>query len=197
MKKILLMGNPNVGKSVFFNRLTGANVIESNYPGTTVDYAKGYMKVSSEWHNEACSKCAIKRAEREEGTEDFEIIDVPGTFSLEPKDKAEEVAVKMLEEEKGALVICVVDASKIERGLYLTLEIIERGYPVVLALNMWDVAEDKNMQIDIKKLKSILNIPVIPTIAISGKGFKEVVLSLKEVTSVGIKEIMEKVRKIK
>ena len=151
MKKILLMGNPNVGKSVFFNRLTGANVIESNYPGTTVDYAKGYMKGDSE---------------------DFEIIDVPGTFSLESKDKAEEVAVKMLEEEKGALVICVIDASKIERGLYLALEIIERGYPVVLALNMWDVAEDKNIQIDIEKLKSILNIPVVPTIAISGKRTK-------------------------
>jgi len=176
MKKILLMGNPNVGKSVFFNRLTGANVIESNYPGTTVDYAKGYMKVS---------------------TEDFEIIDVPGTFSLEPKDKAEEIAVKMLEEEKGALVICVIDASKIERGLYLALEIIERGYPVVLALNMWDVAEDKNMQIDIEKLKSILNIPVVPTIAISGKGFKEVVLSIEKAALVGVNEIMEKVGEMK
>jgi len=176
MKKILLMGNPNVGKSVFFNRLTGANVIESNYPGTTVDYAKGYMKVS---------------------TEDFEIIDVPGTFSLEPKDKAEEIAVKMLEEEKGALVICVIDASKIERGLYLALEIIERGYQVVLALNMWDVAEDKNMQIDIEKLKSILNIPVVPTIAISGKGFKEVVLSIKKAALVGVNEIMEKAGEMK
>lgn len=176
MKKILLMGNPNVGKSVFFNRLTGANVIESNYPGTTVDYAKGYMKVS---------------------TEDFEIIDVPGTFSLEPKDKAEEIAVKMLEEEKGALAICVIDASKIERGLYLALEIIERGYPVVLALNMWDVAEDKNMQIDVEKLKSILNIPVVPTIAISGKGFKEVVLSIKKAALVGVNEIMEKVGEMK
>jgi len=176
VKKILLMGNPNVGKSVFFNRLTGANVIESNYPGTTVDYTKGYIKGANE---------------------DFEIIDVPGTFSLEPKDKAEEVAVKMLEEEKGALVICVVDASKIERGLYLTLEIIERGYPVVLALNMWDVAEDKNLQIDIEKLKSILNIPVVPTIAISGKGFKEVILSIKKAASVEVKEIMEKVGEIK
>ena len=176
MKKILLMGNPNVGKSVFFNRLTGANVIESNYPGTTVDYTKGYTKGDSE---------------------DFEIIDVPGTFSLEPKDKAEEVAIKMLEEEKGALVICVVDASKIERGLYLALEIIERGYPVVLALNMWDVAEDKKIQINIEKLKSILNIPVIPTIAISGKGFKEVMLSIKKAASVEVKEIMEKVGEIK
>jgi len=176
MEKILLMGNPNVGKSVFFNRLTGANVIESNYPGTTVDYTKGYMKGDSE---------------------DFEIIDVPGTFSLEPKDKAEEVAVKMLEEKKGALIICVIDASKIERGLYLVLEIIERGYPVVVALNMWDVAEDKNIQIDIEKLKSILNIPVVPTIAISGKGFKEVVLSLKKAASVGVNEITEKVGEIK
>jgi len=193
MKKILLMGNPNVGKSVFFNRLTGANVIESNYPGTTVDYAKGYMKVSSELYIGPCSKCA----EREENTEDFEIIDVPGTFSLEPKDKAEEIAVKMLEGEKGALVICVIDASKMERGLYLCLEIIERGYPVVLALNMWDVAEDKNMQIDVEKLKSVLNIPVVPTIAISGKGFKEVVLSIKKAASVGVNEIMEKVGEIK
>jgi len=176
MKKILLMGNPNVGKSVFFNRLTGANVIESNYPGTTVDYTKGYMKGDSK---------------------DFEIIDVPGTFSLEAKDKAEEVAVKMLEEKKGALVICVIDASKIERGLYLVLEIVERGYPVVVALNMWDVAEDKNMQIDIEKLKSILNIPVVPTIAISGKGFKEVVLSLKKAASVGVNEITERVDEIK
>ncbi len=130
-------------------------------------------------------------------TEDFEIIDVPGTFSLEPKDKAEEIAVKMLEEEKGALVICVIDASKIERGLYLALEIIERGYPVVLALNMWDVAEDKNMQIDVEKLKSILNIPVVPTIAISGKGFKEVVLSIKKAALVGVNEIMEKVGEMK
>jgi len=176
MKKILLMGNPNVGKSVFFNRLTGANVIESNYPGTTVDYTKGYMKGDGE---------------------DFEIIDVPGTFSLEPKDKAEEVAVKMLEEEKGALVICVIDASKIERGLYLALEIIERGYPVIVALNMWDIAEDKKIQINIEKLKSILNIPVIPTIAISGKGFKEIVLSIKKAASVEVNEIIGKVGEIK
>jgi len=81
MKKILLMGHPNVGKSVFFNRLTGAHVIESNYPGTTVDYTKGYMKLDGE---------------------DIEIIDVPGTFSVKPKDKAEEVAAKMLEANKDA-----------------------------------------------------------------------------------------------
>ena len=78
--RVLLMGHPNVGKSAFFNRLTGANVIESNYPGTTVDYTKGYMRL---------------------GKRDVEVIDVPGTFSLEPKDKAEEVAVKMLRENRN------------------------------------------------------------------------------------------------
>ena len=97
--KILLMGHPNVGKSVVFNRLTGANVAESNYPGTTMDFEKGYLRIDHE---------------------EMEIIDVPGTFSLEPKDKAEEVAVKILKENKDSVVICVIDSSKIERGLYLT-----------------------------------------------------------------------------
>ena len=132
--RVLLMGHPNVGKSVFFNRLTGANVVESNYPGTTVDYTKGYMHQFGE---------------------DIEVIDVPGTFSLEPKDKAEEVAANMLQDSKKAKIICVVDASKIERGLYLALEIIEEGFPVVIALNMWDAAVDKNIQIDAAGLEQI------------------------------------------
>lgn len=170
--KILLMGHPNVGKSVFFNRLTGSNVIESNYPGTTVDYTKGYMVLENR---------------------DIEVIDVPGTFSLEPKDKAEEVAVKMLEEEKDAIVVCVIDASKIERGLYLALEIIEKGYPVIIALNMWDVAKDKNIEIDVKNLEKILEVPVIPTVAISGEGIKEVVSRIKEAKPVKIKNIIKNV----
>jgi ferrous iron transport protein B len=170
--KILLMGHPNVGKSVFFNRLTGANVIESNYPGTTVDYTKGYMRI---------------------GGKDVEIIDVPGAFSLEPKDKAEEVAVKMLEENEDSVVVCVIDASKIERGLYLALEIIERGYPVVIALNMWDVAEDKNIQIDVKKLQQILGVQIVPTVAISGKGIKELVSRIEEAKPVKIDKIVENV----
>lgn len=170
--KILLMGHPNVGKSVFFNRLTGSNVIESNYPGTTVDYTKGYMILENR---------------------DIEVIDVPGTFSLEPKDKAEEVAVKMLEEEKDAIIVCVIDASKIERGLYLTLEIIEKGYPVIIALNMWDVAKDKNIEIDVKNLEKILEVPVIPTVAISSERIKEVVSRIKEAKPVKIKNIIKNV----
>lgn len=169
--KILLMGNPNVGKSAVFNRLTGAKVIESNYPGTTVDYTKGYMRL--------------------EGKE-VEIIDVPGTFSLEPKDKAEEVAVKILRENKDSVVICVIDSTKLERGLYLAIEIIEEGYPVVIALNMWDIAKDKNIWIDIEKLQNILGVPVVPTIAISGEGIKELISRIKEASPVDIKKILKR-----
>ncbi len=170
--KILLMGHPNVGKSVFFNRLTGANVTESNYPGTTVDYTKGWMKIEGE---------------------DYELMDVPGTFSLDPKDKAEEVAVTMLRESEDAKIICVADASKIERGLYLALEIIEEGYPVVIALNMWDVAGDKNIRIDVANLERVLGVPVVPTTAISGEGIKELVSRLKDAKTVEIDEIITNV----
>jgi len=169
--KVLLMGHPNVGKSVVFNRLTGARVIESNYPGTTVDYTKGWMRL---------------------GEGSVEIIDVPGTFSLEPKDKAEEVAVKMLEEERESIVICVIDASKIERGLYLALQIIEKGYPVVIALNMWDVTEDKNIEGDVEQLRQILGIPVVPTIAISGEGIRELASRIEEASPAKIEKIMKK-----
>ena len=168
MEKILLMGNPNTGKSVVFNRLTGARVTVSNYPGTTVDFTKGWMKLEGKT---------------------VELIDVPGAFSLEPKDKAEEVAVKMLEEEKDAVVICLIDSSKVERGLYLTLEIIERGYPVVVALNMADVADSKNIMIDAEKLEQILGIPVVCTVAVSGEGVKELASRIREATPVEIEKI--------
>ena len=169
--KVLLMGHPNVGKSVVFNRLTGARVIESNYPGTTVDYTKGWMRL---------------------GGKSIEIIDVPGTFSLEPKDKAEEVAVKMLEEERESIVICIIDASKLERGLYLALQIIEKGYPVVIALNMWDVTKDKNIEVDVEQLRQILGIPVVPTMAISGEGIRELASRIEEASPVKIEKIMKK-----
>lgn len=175
MNKVLLMGQANVGKSVFFNRLAGANVAESNYPGTTVDYAKGRMLLGGKY---------------------VELIDVPGTFSLQPKDRAEEVAVKMFEEERDALVICIIDASKVERGLYLALEIIEKGYPVIVALNMWDMAKKVNMKIDAKKLEQILKVPVVPTVATRGEGFKELVSRIKEAAPVEIEEIIKRVEGI-
>ena len=119
------MGNPNVGKSVIFSRLTGVNVIASNYPGTTVEFTKGYMKL---------------------GNEKAEIIDVPGTYSLEPESKAEKVAVEMMK--GGDLVINVVDSTNLERNLNLTLELLKNNIPVVVALNLWDEARHIGVQID-------------------------------------------------
>jgi len=171
--KILLMGNPNVGKSALFNRITGSRVTESNYAGTTVDYTSGYLRMSRK---------------------DIEVIDVPGTFSLDPKDRAEEVAVKMLDEANGAIVVVVIDSSKIERGLYLALEILERGHKSIIALNMWDVAKDRQVDIDVEGLHRILGVPIIPTSAVGGEGLKDLVDSLKEASSTDIEGIVQRAK---
>jgi len=155
--KILLMGNPNVGKSAIFSRLTGVDVMVSNYPGTTIELKKGKMKLDDQM---------------------VEVIDVPGTYSLEPTSKAEEVAVNMLKE--GDLVINVVDATNMERNLNLTLQLLEQNIPVIVALNFWDETRHLGIQIDAKKLETHLNIPVVPAVAVTGEGIKELVSRLYE-----------------
>jgi ferrous iron transport protein B len=155
--KILLMGNPNVGKSVLFSRLTGTRTIASNYPGTTVGFTKGSLKL---------------------GQEQAEIIDVPGTYTLEPTSKAEEVAAEMLEE--GDLVIDVVDATNLERNLNLTLQLLERQVPVIVALNMWDDTHHRGINIDVARLEELLGVPVVPTIGVTGQGIRELVRRLPE-----------------
>ncbi len=157
IKKIVLMGNPNVGKSVVFSRLTGANVIASNYPGTTVDFSKGKMRIDGER---------------------VEIIDAPGTYSLEPTNKAEEVALKMYNE--ADIIINVIDATNLERNLYLTLELLERNKPIIIALNLWDESKHLGIFIDEKKLEKRLSIPVVPTVALTGEGIKTFVSRIKE-----------------
>jgi len=158
--KILLMGNPNVGKSVIFSRLTGVRVIASNYPGTTVGYTRGFMKL---------------------GEEPDEIIDVPGTYTLEPTCEAEEVALRMLD--TGDVVINVVNATNLERNLYLTLQLLERDIPVVVALNMWDDTRHRGIHIDLDKLRELLGVPVIPTVAVTGQGIKELVEDIPKAIS--------------
>jgi ferrous iron transport protein B len=150
--KILLMGNPNVGKSVIFSRLTGTNVTSSNYSGTTVEYTEGYMK----W-----------------GKEVIKIIDVPGTYTLDPTNKAEEVAVQMLDE--GDLVVNVVDATNLERNLNLTLQLLEKDIPVIIALNMWDETQHRGIDINVGKLEELLGVPVIPTTATKGNGIRDII----------------------
>jgi len=115
------MGNPNVGKSVIFSRLTGIDVISANYPGTTVEYTEGRMKLSEEMAT---------------------VVDAPGIYSLDPSSKVEEVSSEIFS--LGAdVVVNVIDATNLERNLNLTLQILERGLPTVVALNLWDAAKKR------------------------------------------------------
>lgn len=163
MRKILLMGNPNVGKSAFFSRLTGVHVVTSNYPGTTVEFTKGYMLI---------------------GDEKVEVIDVPGTYTLEPTCKAEEVACEMFKDatreavSQGDIIINILDATNLERNLYFTLELMEKNVPVILALNMWDDTRHKGIHIDAEKLSNWMGIPVIPTVAVTGEGFARLIAEI-------------------
>jgi ferrous iron transport protein B len=157
MKRILLVGNPNVGKSALFSRLTGTHIITSNYPGTTVGFTKGYLKL---------------------GGVQAEIVDVPGTYGLEPTSRAEEVAVNMLRD--GDLVINAVDATNLERNLNLTLQLLERRVPMIVALNMWDDARHRGINIDAAKLEGLLGVPVVTTVGVTGQGIRELVGRLSE-----------------
>ncbi len=157
MRRILLMGNPNVGKSAVFSRLTGVRVMTSNYPGTTVEFTQGMMKVNDE---------------------SVFLVDAPGVYGLESTSKAEEIAVAMLRD--SDMVINVVDATNIERSLHLTLHLLEQNIPVIVALNMWDDAKHKGIEIDVAKMEALLGVPVVPTVAITGEGFKELFSRIPE-----------------
>jgi len=150
MKRLILVGNPNVGKSAVFWRLTGIHATTSNYPGTTVSYKAGTGRL--------CDRS-------------FEVIDTPGAYSLSPTNDAERVTADLVE--TGDVLINVVDATNLERNLQLTLELLDRGLPVVVALNMYDDARHKGIRIDVEGLAKRLHAPVVPTIAISGFGIAE------------------------
>ena len=170
MKKVLLVGNPNVGKSAVFSRLTGVHVVASNYPGTTVEFVQGNMKV---------------------GDEKGFVIDVPGIYGLEASSKAEEVATTMLKE-KDTIVVNVIDATNLERNLHLTLHLLERNIPLIVALNVWDEAEHKGIKIDVPKLEKILGVPVVPTVGVTGEGIRELVSRLPEAANPDTPERSEK-----
>ena len=147
------MGNPNVGKSVIFSRLTGIEVVSANYPGTTIEYTEGRMKL---------------------GEKMATLIDPPGVYSLDPTSKVEEVTGQILEQ--GAdVVVNVIDSTNLERNLNLTLKILEKGLPTVVALNLWDVATRKGIEIDTAILAEALGVDVIPTVAVSGQGIYDLV----------------------
>jgi ferrous iron transport protein B len=134
--------------------------VSSNYPGTTVGYTKGHMMFSDE---------------------QAEVIDVPGTYTLDPTCEAERVAQEMLAD--GDVVINVVDATNLERNLYLTLQLMERNIPLVVALNVWDETKHRGIHIDLDKLRIALGVPVMPTVAVTGEGMKQLVGALPEAKS--------------
>jgi len=149
MRKIAIVGSPNVGKSAMFNNLTGSYATVSNYPGTTVEVFRGKCKV---------------------GDEEFEIIDTPGMYSLLPISEEERVARSIILEELPCCILHVVDAKNLERMLPLTLQFIEAGLPIILTLNIMDEARNLGITIDIGRLEKELGIPVAATVSVTGEG---------------------------
>ena len=156
--RILLMGNPNVGKSAIFSRLTGVHALSSNYPGTTVGFTEGRLQL---------------------GEAAYRLIDAPGAYTLEPTNEAEEVACRILDEGADAVIV-VLDATALERSLFLALQILEKGLPTVLVLNMSDEARHKGIEIDEKALEREVGVPVVSTVAVSGVGIKELLRAIGE-----------------
>ncbi len=154
MKKIViaLSGNPNSGKTTVFNALTGAHQHIANYPGVTVEKKYGTV--------------------HHKGVE-IEVVDLPGTYSLTAYSMEEIVARDFLLNERPDLVVDIVDASNLDRNLYLAVQFKEMGAPLIIALNMIDVAESRGIQVDSEKLSSLMGVPVVPMVARSNKGVNE------------------------
>ncbi|NOH12173.1 MAG: GTP-binding protein [Chloroflexi bacterium] len=145
--RLALAGNPNVGKSSLFNQLTGSQQHVGNWPGKTVEFYQGHFEY--------------------EGTS-FDLIDLPGTYSLNAFSEEEVITRDYLLEQRPDLVINVVDANQLERNLYLTVQLLELGLPCIMALNKMDVIENAKIQIDVENLSHRLGIPIVPIIAENG-----------------------------
>ena len=150
--KIALAGNPNCGKTTMFNTLTGSSQYVGNWPGVTVEKKEGKLK----------------------GHKEVTIVDLPGIYSLSPYTLEEVVTRNFIINEHPDVIINLVDASNIERNLYLTTQLVEIGIPVIIALNMIDVVQKNGDLIDTQKLSVALGCEVVETSAIRGTGSKEV-----------------------
>jgi len=159
MKTIALAGNPNSGKTTLFNAITGARQKVGNYPGITVERKEGSVNLDDT---------------------QVRVVDLPGCYSLSAYSQEELVARKVLVDERPDIAVGIVDATKLERHLYLTVQFLELGVPTVLALNMMDEANKKGLRIDHKRLASLLNCPVVETVARSSRGTRELMQAALE-----------------
>lgn len=156
--KVLLMGPPNVGKSVIFNHLTGLDSAIANYSGTTVDYKKGRITFEKD---------------------EIYLIDVPGTYTLNSSNEAEQVAVDMLN--KGAsLLVVVLDANNIESSIYLLLQILEKGIPAIAVLNRIDLLEEKGYSFAAEAFAEELEIDIVETVAVKEYGLSKLKKKIRE-----------------
>ena len=158
-QRIALVGNPNVGKSLFFHRLTGTYVVVSNYPGTTVELSQGTAK-------------SLGHAT---------VVDTPGIVAFPPRTDDEAVTARVILRESFRAVLQVGDAKNFRRTLLLTAQLAELGVPLVLALNMMDEAQAHGLQVDVERLSQILGLTVVPTIATRGTGVADVERALEQV----------------
>jgi ferrous iron transport protein B len=157
-KKLLLIGNPNVGKSVIFRLLTGSYVLVSNFPGTTVEISRGKVQIA--------------------GTT-YQVIDSPGTNSLVPQSEDERITAEILLQERPDVVVQVADAKNLRRTLLLTSQLVEFRIPMVLVLNMMDEAEERGIEIDTRGLSEQFTVPVIEMVAIYSKGRKQLINAIQ------------------
>ena len=149
---IALAGNPNSGKTALFNAITGSKQHVGNWPGVTVEKKEGIASINGD--------SAI-------------VIDLPGTYAFSSRALDESIARDFIIDQQPDLVINVVDSTQLERNLYLTLQMLEMGVPVIMALNMFDEAKSLNLQIDVEELSRILGVEVIPTVAVQKTGVSE------------------------
>jgi ferrous iron transport protein B len=159
LPQVLIAGNPNCGKSTLFNALSGGSAHVGNYPGVTVDRSSARLR---------------------RGTQDIELVDVPGMYSLTASSPEEQLAVNALTEGDTKAVVCVVDATTLQRGLYLALQLIESGVSVVVALNMMDAAERLGLRIDTERLSELFGAPFIPVVATKRRGLDALLVALDE-----------------
>ncbi|NMB88306.1 MAG: ferrous iron transport protein B [Chloroflexi bacterium] len=162
--RIALIGNPNVGKSMLFHRLTGKYVTVSNYPGTTVEVTQGILKAYP----------------------NITVVDTPGIVTFPPRGEDEQVTTRVLLQDEIQTVLQVGDAKNLRRTLQLTVQLAEMGHPLVLALNMMDEASARGLKLNVAGIAAALDIAVVPTIATRGQGMDELVARLGQARRSGL-----------